>query len=330
MVTRLDALEPAEVRRMILDGIRAEEEGLWGWGYIDLRGTTETGYIRGEQWIAEAGEQLRHHGIPVITDDLPETIQEGFPVTDAAAYYGWYAGDIDGPFAPSSFRFVPGAVAVHLHSYSAATFREPGKCWTAPLISRGAGISLGNVAEPYLPFTTNLGLFSGALLSGDNVATAYYRAQPVLSWMSVCVGDPLYRPYAKLNAGGGPAPWGGYHDLVMAHNGDVMAAAPDLRAKALELGESLYLEALGNAQMSAGKNGLAAESFRNAQPLAKDDSVRFRLLLEQARALEKNGEKTKACNLLRGALPGTKPSARQNLIRSWIRRMEQPSSQPGR
>ena len=139
---------------------------------------------------------MRHYGIPVLTDDLPDTIQPGFPVMDAAAYFGWYSENIDGPFADPFFQFVPGAVAAHLHSFSATTLHDPNKGWSGPLIQHGASASVGNVYEPFLAFTTDFATMESQLLAGNNLADSYYAAQPVLSWMSILVGDPLYRPYA--------------------------------------------------------------------------------------------------------------------------------------
>lgn len=324
LVTRLDGPDDDSVRGMILDGIRAEQQGLWGWGYTDLRATDETGYIRGEKWITGAGEELRRHGVPVITDDLPETFQEGFPITDAAAYFGWYADHINGPFAADPFRFVPGAVAVHLHSFSASTLRDPLKGWAGPLVARGAGATLGNVYEPYLPFTTNLELFARGLLSGKNLALSFYEAQPVLSWMSVCLGDPLYRPYARFSD---PAPevvdnpWIDYRRIILAHDGNVVAAGGDLTRRSRETGRSLYLEALGNAQMASGENRKAEKSFSEASVLEKSPDIRFRLLLEEARAMEKQREQVSAIPLLKAALGSEASPARRTLLRAWIDRM---------
>ena len=50
----------------------------------------------------------------------------------------------------ADFRFCPGAVAVHIHSFSAATLRDPLADWAGPLLWRGAAATLGNVYEPYL------------------------------------------------------------------------------------------------------------------------------------------------------------------------------------
>ena len=326
-VSRLDAPAVEAVKTMISNGIKAEKEGLWGWGYTDLRSVGTQGYERGDRWIKAAGEAMRKNGIPVITDDLPETIQSAFPVTHAAAYYGWYAENIDGPFAHSDFRFVPGAVAVHLHSYTASTLRDPKKGWTAPLLTHGASASLGNVYEPFLPFTTNLGVFASALLEGRNLAESYYSAQPVLSWMNVCVGDPLYRPYTAWYSPEptSPSVWSDYRSIILAHGGDVMSAAADLKSRSEEKNESLYLEALGATQMDTGACADAEVSFKQAATFTKNPDIFFRLLLEQSRAIEKQGRGNEAASLLKKYLSKETTASQQPLIDSWIKRVETPA-----
>jgi uncharacterized protein (TIGR03790 family) len=324
-VSRLDAPSDEAVRTMIRNGIQAEHAGLWGWGYIDLRSVAVQGYAKGDQWIREAGNALRRHGIPVLSDDLPQTLQPGFPVTDAAAYYGWYSENIDGPFADPNYHFIPGAVAVHLHSYSAASLRDATKGWSGPLVEHGATATLGNVYEPYLPFTTDLGVFASALLSGRNLAESYYAAQPVLSWMTICVGDPLYRPYASLNisqSSSAENPWWEYRQIILAHDGDTLAAAEDLKSRAEEKKESLYLEGLGAAQLDAGECVLAEQSFHEARTLSKNPQIIFRLLLEESRAMEKQGLNKKSSDLLKEYLADFPQADQQRLLKAWIKRLE--------
>ena len=246
-------------------------------------------------------------------------------MTDAAAYYGWHSADINGPFAASDFSFIPGAVAVHLHSYSATTLHDSKKGWSGPLVEHGASASLGNVYEPYLPFTTDLGVFATALLSGRNLAESYYSAQPVLSWMSVCVGDPLYRPYASFHVPESRVegnPWREYRKIILAHDGETLAAATDLKARAEVKREGLYLEALGATQLDSGDAVHAEESFREAAVFTKDPAISFRLLLEQARSIEKQGRWAIAEGLLQDGLLRFVGADQQNLLHSWIKRME--------
>jgi hypothetical protein len=309
---------------MVNDGLKAEKGGLWGWGYIDLRSITDPGYVIGDQWIKQAGEAMQQKGIPVLTDDLPDTFQGGFPITDASAYFGWYAENINGPFADSSFRFVPGAVAAHLHSFSAATLRDPIKGWTAPLLCRGACASIGNVYEPYLAFTTDFGVMETALLAGCNMAESYYMAQPVLSWMSVLVADPLYRPYEVLNSEEIPntSVWTDYLRIIRSHRGSVIRSAIDLLHRARERKESLYLEALGSAQLNAGYLRPAEASFREAGQIETNPVIQFRLLLEQARVLEKEGRGLDGASLLNRNMTRFSEKNQRGLLLAWIARLD--------
>ncbi|MFZ4682477.1 MAG: TIGR03790 family protein, partial [Terrimicrobiaceae bacterium] len=125
LVCRLDAPTDITVRAMIDDAIMAERDGLWGWAYVDTRSIKDAGYIEGDEWLKTAAQSMREKGIPVLWDKAPETLPAGYPVTDAAVYLGWYADTINGPFAAPDFRFRPGAIAVHIHSFSAATLRNP-------------------------------------------------------------------------------------------------------------------------------------------------------------------------------------------------------------
>ena len=325
-VARLDAPSVEAVRSMVMNGLHAEKEGLWGWGYIDLRSITSAGYAQGDNWIRASGTAMRRYGIPVISDDLPDTYQSGFPVTDAAAYYGWYSENIDGPFADIFFQFVPGAVAAHLHSFSATTLHDANKGWTGPFIQHGASASVGNVYEPYLAFTTDFGLLCSSLLAGSNLADSYYAAQPVLSWMSILVGDPLYRPYACFaqadSTSASKSVWTDYRRIILSHDGDVLKSAGDLVARAKQGGQSLYLEALGAAQMDAGALPAAEASFALAYKLAKENPVQFRLLLEDARCFEKQGDAAHGASLLRWGLLHYTTASQRGILLEWIARMD--------
>ena len=113
---------------------------------------------------------------------------------EAALYYGWYNEQPAGPFTRSSFKFQRGAVAYHLHSFSAVTVRDPIHQWVGPLLDRGAAATMGNVYEPFLGLTPRIDIFNARLLDGFTFGEAAYMASPALSWMTTVVGDPLYRP----------------------------------------------------------------------------------------------------------------------------------------
>ncbi|MFL6540121.1 MAG: TIGR03790 family protein [Chthoniobacterales bacterium] len=155
LVCRLDAPTAATVKRMITDAIETEKTGLWGRAYVDGAHNTSGGLQVGDQWLSEIVKQMHNAGIPVVFDDTPPMFPDGYPMSDCALYYGWYSANVAGPFTQFDFSFVRGAVAAHIHSFSASTLRDANANWVGPLLTKGAAASLGNVYEPYLQLTTH-------------------------------------------------------------------------------------------------------------------------------------------------------------------------------
>jgi uncharacterized protein (TIGR03790 family) len=197
LVCRVDAPSFELARRMITDAKAVEASGLWGFAYIDSRSIKDGGLAEGDAWLNSIADDARKNGIPVIVDSGPDMFPAKYPMNHAALYYGWYNPGATGPFADPGFRFARGAVACHIHSFSAGTLRSDTQCWVGPLIARGAAATLGNVYEPYLALTTNLDILHNRLREGFNFAEAAYAGTRGLSWMTTFVGDPLYRPFQK-------------------------------------------------------------------------------------------------------------------------------------
>src|SRR3984893_2806781 len=145
LVCRLDAPKTETVRRMIVDSIAAEKRGLWGRAYVDGAHDTREGYAMGDKWLREIAVQLHKVGVPVVYENSPELFPDGYPMTDCALYYGWRTDNANGPFVQPDFRFAPGAVAVHIHSFSETPRRSGSANWVGPLLSPGAAATLGNV-----------------------------------------------------------------------------------------------------------------------------------------------------------------------------------------
>jgi uncharacterized protein (TIGR03790 family) len=306
--SRLDAPSSAMVKRMIDDSLAAERDGLWGWAYIDGRDITTGAYTEGDNWMRHLVEMLRHRGVPTIFENLPTTFPEDFPITDAAVYYGWYDHSISGPFAKEDFSFKQGAVAVHLHSYSASTLRSIHHNWCGPLIARGAAATLGNVYEPYLAFTANLDLFQDRLMSCLTLAEAGWMSQRAISWMGVVVGDPLYRPYAAWNRFFDPRNqptnhWRRFRSITLAAKSSILDAVIPLYDAAQSTGDSMFLEALGAAQVDSGQPAAAVQSFRAALALANQLPVRERIGLEIAGALRRVPPENVTDELIAGPSP---------------------------
>lgn len=199
LVTRLDGPRPDDVRRMIDDSLYAEKNRLAGLAVIDTRGLTDMKniYTMGDVWLRWARDRLVKDGWSIKFDDKENVLPATDPCNHVALYLGWYAGDATGPWVTPPNRFVRGAIAYHLHSYSASTVRSETTGWAGPLISHGAAATMGTVYEPYLDFTPHENIFTLHLLAGDSFAEAAYASIKGLSWMTTVVGDPLYHPFQR-------------------------------------------------------------------------------------------------------------------------------------
>lgn len=195
LVGRIDGPSIEDGYRMIDDAIQTEIAGLWGQAYIDLDDRHEMG----NTWLLGAADEFRKLGIPVTTNHFAETFPTGYPLRDPILYFGWYEQNVSGPFADADFRFKPGAVACHLHSFSAVRLRSGSEFWAGPLLSRGAAAVLGNVYEPYLQFTHQFDTFANRLTSGYTFIESAYASIEAISWMGIAVGDPLYQPFPAPN-----------------------------------------------------------------------------------------------------------------------------------
>ena len=336
LVCRLDAPTATTVRRMIVDAIAAEKSGLWGRAYVDAAHNTSGGLQMGDKWLAEIRQQLHKVGIPVVYEDTPAIFAESYPMTDCALYYGWYAGSVAGPFTQSDFRFVTGAVAVHIHSYSASTLRDPNANWVGPLISRGAAASLGNVYEPYLHLTTHLNTFNDRLLHGFTFAESAYMATPALSWMNVMVGDPLYRPYASWlqidaprDIGKSASEWKIYHDFAVKN---VERPVPEYRALARQAASRArngpMIEDLGLMEVADGNFGAATSYFQQARACyTKRDDI-LRAVLEEADGWIKQNKPKRALEVVRSTLRIVPDAPAAALLRKMEQELLAPSPAP--
>lgn len=190
-VSRLDGPTFEDTRSLITSALEAEHTGLVGRGYVDLTGP----HPDGDQWLQSTMQEIEALGFDGEVERTAATFNPAARFDAPVLYFGWYANNLDGPFALPGFRFPPGAIAIHIHSYSARTLRSDKIGWTGPLVARGVTATVGNVFEPYLQLTHRPDLLLQALSQGKNFGDAAYYALPVLSWESIAIGDPLYRPF---------------------------------------------------------------------------------------------------------------------------------------
>jgi uncharacterized protein (TIGR03790 family) len=310
LVCRLDAPSSATVKQMITDAIAAERNGLWGRAYVDAGASSgDSSRNMGDEWLGQIREQLHKVGVPVVYDDSPEIFPEGYPMTDCALYYGWYADHLIGPFTQPGFRFAQGAVAVHIHSYSAATLRDPHANWVGPFLTLGATASMGNVFEPYLQLTSHLDIFNERLLNGFTFAESAYMSIQGLSWMSVMVGDPLYRPYlgwtqieTPRDYARGASNWKAYHDFAAKNFAETAQYRSLARQAASRAHNCPMIEDLGLMEARDGSFAAAASYFGQVRTCYSNRDDILRVIMEEADAWKGLEKPKRALELLRTAL----------------------------
>ncbi|HEV2391889.1 MAG TPA: TIGR03790 family protein [Verrucomicrobiae bacterium] len=332
MVSRLDGPSAAIARGLVDKAIQAETDGLWGRAYFDLRNTTEPGYKMGDDWIHDAAEICKHLGFETVVDDNPGTFQAGFPMSNIAIYMGWYDENVSGPFTEPTVEFMPGAFAYHLHSFSAADLRNPERFWTGPLLAKGATITMGCVNEPYLAGTPELAVFAARFFfNGMTFGEAAYASQPVLSWQTTVVGDPLYRPFGKnpdlvqdeLQQRHSKLLEWAYLRLInvnLAMGKKTLADAVTLLQELPTTSQSPVLsEKLGDLYLAQGKPSSAVHTYAQALKLGPSPQARIRLLLtlgERLAALDRPGEACEQYQMLLRDFPNypQKSSIYQKLL----------------
>lgn len=301
LVGRIDAHSYAVCERMIADALAAEERGLWGGVVIDIANKNPSADL----WLRKIAANFVTRGFPTLVDRFDPTLPRNFPLRDTALYFGWYSGNINGPFRNSKFRFKRGAVACHLHSFSAAQLRNPNKNWSAGLLSRGAAATIGNVHEPFLHLTHNFEILSDRLLAGHTLIEAAYMAMPALSWQGVVLGDPLYRPFLHLDAGGeeisSDIPYRVLRLAQLEWGADPEERHAQLRAAAERTGEGIYLEAIGLELASRKQDARASAAFREARRMYQDAPDKLRMDLLVAMLDRENGRDEAARQILRQA-----------------------------
>ena len=304
-VARLDGPTAGDALGLVDLAVQAERTGLIGRAYVDISGPSELG----DSWLEGTAKAISGLGYDLSVSRGPGTLSPSARFDAPALYFGWYAQDLDGPFALPGFRFPPGAIAVHIHSFSAHTLRSATEGWCGPLVARGVTATVGNVFEPYLEYLHRPDLLVEALARGDDLADAAYFALPVLSWQAILVGDPLYRPFAApLSAQTGdlsglPRPLAGYAVIrrmialdaagrpadAIAAGREGMRQVPNL---ALGLALARRLEASGEGEQAV---GLVVEAVRTAGASAGD----WALIREAASFLAEHGRTAESIDLYR-------------------------------
>ena len=293
LVARLDGPSPDIARGLVDKALAAEQDGLWGRAYCDARGLPATSnYYYGDQLMLGAAVVCKELGYDISLDTNAATFSAAYPLSHIAIYCGWYDWTVSGPFTLPDVEFMPGAFAYHLHSYSAADIRSRTSNWVGPLLAKGATCTMGCVSEPYLSLTPDIAFFLRALAHCWTFGEAAWSAQPVISWQTTVVGDPLYRPFGRtplefyraLKARQSPLlDWAMLRlmNLDLAH-GAPLEKISDTLEQLPETGSSAVLsEKLAELNAALGKPSAAIDYYQRALNLkpSRQQSIGLRLAL---------------------------------------------------
>ncbi|MDB4354174.1 TIGR03790 family protein [Akkermansiaceae bacterium] len=303
LVGRIDAKDYLTCQRMILDALDAEDDGLWGNTYVDfaLKGGA---FEMGEKWLEGITKRSMEAGFPTITDRQKDTFVTNYPMNDAAVYFGWYTFHRNGPFLNPQMKFQPGAIAVHLHSLSAAQLTNPAANWSSALLDRGAAATLGNTWEPYLQLSHNFDIFHDRLLKGYSLVESASMAMNVISWQNLVLGDPLYRPFKNRSQKPKEMETAkDYKVLRMAHEHwkDENERNKNLKGAAERMKSATLYEAQGFAHLEKKNYEAATAAFTTARTHSKDRSDQLRQILNQVELERRKKNTSGALSLLRKA-----------------------------
>ena len=161
--------------------------------------------------------------------------------------------------------------------------------WIGPFINKGATATFGSVFEPYLELTPYQPVFFARLIQdGFTFAEAGYSATRALSWQTVFVGDPLYRPFGKdpeqvetelVNSKSSDIEW---FRLLAVNQGLASGAPPAAAADHLEqlketAGSPVLQEKLGELFAALGQADKARAAFNKASKLSTSTKQKQRI-----------------------------------------------------
>jgi len=189
-VTRLDGPTKANVMNLIDRTLKAEEIGLMGRAYIDTGGP----HANGDEWIRAAGAIAEAAFFDIDYETSKRAMNHCDRLDAPAIYMGWYRPHAQAQWRSPRWPVPPGAIGFHLHSFSGTSVRST-KTWLGAFVAQGYCATVGNVYEPYLEYTHRPQVLLAHLMSGGNFGEAVALSTPSLSWQSVAIGDPLYRPF---------------------------------------------------------------------------------------------------------------------------------------
>lgn len=304
-VSRLDGPTRANVIQLIDRTLEAEKIGLMGRAYVDTGGP----HKKGDEWIRSAGEMLEAAHFDMDFETTRRSLDYRDRFDAPAIYLGWYRSKAYAQWSAPSWPVPPGAIGFHLHSFSGTSVRST-KTWLGAFVAQGYCATVGNVYEPYLEYTHRPQILLAHLMAGGNFGDAVARSMPSLSWQSVAIGDPLYRPF-KLSLSeqlenSQEARFGAYASIREMNR----LLSEEESAKAIAFGRKQFVSQpslalayrLAQLYVADGKNSEAVEVLRIIRYISKFASDEYVLVQKIANLLHQQGESELALSLYQNIL----------------------------
>lgn len=331
LVGRIDGPDYTICKNMIDDAITVEKQGLWGACYLDFALKAENKNL-GDEWLERIATLNHNTGIPTVTDRNKQTLTTNYPMNDCAVYFGWYTQNRNGPLLNPKFSFRKGAIATHLHSFSARHLRDKNKTWSGPILARGAAATLGNVYEPYLPLINQYDIFYDRLLKGYTLIEAAYMSAPALSWQNLVLGDPLYKPFLHIDGSGDITYTDKDYRAIRLANTvwgeDQTTFLNKLNTAAEAADNSIIYEYLGLWHRHQKKNKEAIEYFKKSAATQLQNSDTIRQWLHIADIQRNTGKKQEAIKTLKEAAILAKKSPELLSIKALLNILDPPPPPP--
>jgi len=304
-VSRLDGPTKANVMNLIDRTIEAEKIGLMGRAYIDTGGPHE----KGDAWIRAAGEIAEAAFFDTDFESSKRAMDHRDRLDAPAIYMGWYRQHSQAQWRAPRWPVPPGAIGFHLHSFSATSVRST-KTWLGAFVAQGYCATVGNVYEPYLEYTARPQVLLAHLMAGGNFGEAVALSTPALSWQSVAIGDPLYRPF-KVSLvdqlkDSQDTTFGAYASIreinhLLAKEGSEAAIA-FARSKFVMQPSLALAYRLGQLYAAEGKDREALAALKIIRYISKFSPDEFVLVQKIANFLHKRGESKMALGLYQNIL----------------------------
>lgn len=197
-VWRLDGPTSVIAMQLVDRAILTETSGPPGRICLDRRyGPMEALYdadnSAGDWDLHRAAAMARSAGLDTSEDDNAAEFGSA-PAPPRCDNAGFYAGHSSLATYADAFSWNVGAIGFHLDNSSAANPRG-GTSWTANALLRGITVTSGAVASTPLRGHPHADGILRNLLAGANVGDAFLRNTEWLKWVTVNIGDPLYRPF---------------------------------------------------------------------------------------------------------------------------------------